>query len=112
MTLSEEKNGSIFILGLSGKFDSEGAKMFGERMTQIFDSGERHILLDFTEVTYISSAGLRGLVLAQKQLAGSGGMMVLAGVTEPVRKVFQICNLDTIFTLEPTKEESLGLFPQ
>ena len=112
MTLSEEKSGKVFVLGLSGKFDSEGAKTFGERMTQILEGGERHILLDFTEVTYISSAGLRGLVLAGKQLAGSGGMMVLAGVTEPVRKVFEICNLDSIFTLRPTKEESLGLFPQ
>jgi len=111
MTLSEEKNGKVFVLGLGGKFDFEGAKVFGERITQILQGGERYILLDFADVTYISSAGLRGLVQAGKQLAGSGGMMVLAGVTEPVRKVFQICSLDSFFTIRPTKEESLALFP-
>jgi anti-anti-sigma factor len=111
MTLSEEKSGKVLILGLSGKFDFEGAKTFGERITQILGGVERNILLDFTDVTYISSAGLRVLVLAAKQLAGSGGKMVLAGVTDPVRKVFQLCALDSIFTIRPTKEESLGLFP-
>jgi anti-anti-sigma factor len=99
-------------LGLSGRFDQEGAKMFAEKIAQILAGGGRNILLEFTEVTYISSAGLRVLVLAGKQLAGAGGIMVLAGITDPVRKVFQICNMESIFTVRTTRAESLSLFPQ
>ena len=112
MTFSEEKNGQVSILGLSGRFDQEGAKVFGEKIAQILAGGERHILLDFTEVSYISSAGLRELVLAAKKLASAGGMMVLAGLTEPVRKVFELCKMESIVTVRTTRAESLSLFPR
>jgi anti-anti-sigma factor len=111
MTLSEEINGQVSILVLRGRFDQEGAKVFWEKITKILAGGARHILLDFTEVTYISSAGLRQLVLAGKQLASAGGTMVLAGVTGPVREVFQICNMESVFTVRTTRAESLNLFP-
>jgi anti-sigma B factor antagonist len=112
MTLSEEKNGRVFVLGLSGKLDIEGGKMLVEKMTQSVDGGERYILLDFTDVAYINSSGLRALVLVAKQLASSGGMLVLAGVSDPNQNVLKISGLASIFTLRPTRAESLSLFPQ
>ena len=112
MTLSEEKNGKVSVLGLSGKLDIEGGKMLVERMTQILAGGERQILLDFTDITYINSAGLRALILVAKQLASSGGMLILAGVSDSNQKVLNISGLTSIFTLRPTRAESLALFPQ
>ena len=87
MTLSEEKNGKVFVLGLSGK-------------------------LDITDIAYINSSGLRGLLLVAKQLASCGGKLILAGVSEPNQKVLVISGLTSIFTLRPTKAEALGSFPQ
>ena len=112
MTLTDEKNGKVFVLGLSGKLDIEGGKMLVERMTQILAGGERYILLDFTNVVYINSSGLRGLLLVAKQLASSGGMLILAGVSDPNQKVLNISGLASVFTLRPTKAEALGSFPQ
>ena len=112
MTLSEEKNGKVFVLGLSGKLDIEGAKMLVERMTQILDGGERYIVLDFTEISYLNSAGLRALILVAKQLASSSGKLILAGVSDPNQKVLNISGLASIFTFRPTKAETLGSFPQ
>ena len=112
MTLSEEKNGRVFILGLSGKLDIEGGKMLVERMTQILAGGERYILLDFTDIAYINSSGLRALLLVAKQLASSGGMLILAGVNDQIQKVLKISGLASTFTLQPTKAEALGSFPQ
>ena len=112
MTLSEEKNGKVFVLVLSGKLDIEGGKMLVERMTQILDGGERYILLDFTDIAYINSSGLRALLLVAKQLASSGGMLILAGVSEPNWNILKISGLDSIFTLRPTKAEALGSFLQ
>ena len=111
MTLNEEKNGQVSILGLSGRFDQEGAKVFGEKIAQILAGGERSILLDFAEVAYISSAGLRELVMAAKKMSSAGGKLVLAGLTEPVRKVFQLCNMEAIFKIRTTRAEALSLFP-
>ena len=112
MTLSVEKNGKVFVLGLSGKLDIEGGKMLVERMTQILDGGERYILLDFTDIAYINSSGLRALLLVAKQLASSGGMLILAGMSDANQKVLMISGLTSIFTLRPTRAESLALFPQ
>jgi anti-anti-sigma factor len=112
MTLNEENNGKVFVLVLSGKLDIEGAKMLVEKMTQILDGGERHIVLDFTDISYINSAGLRGLILVAKQLASSGGKLVLAAVSEPNQNILEISGLTSIFTLRPTRAEALGSFPQ
>jgi anti-sigma B factor antagonist len=112
MTLNEEKNGKVFVLVLSGKLDIEGAKMLVEKMTQILDGGERHIVLDFTDISYINSAGLCGLILVAKQLASSGGKLVLAAVSEPNQNILEISGLTSIFTLRPTRAEALGSFPQ
>jgi anti-anti-sigma factor len=112
MDLSEEKKGKVFVLGLSGKVDIEGAKMLVERITQILDGGERYILLDFTHVAYINSSGLRALILVARQLASSGGMLILAAVSDPIQEVLKISGLASSFTLRPTKAEALGSFPQ
>ena len=112
MTLNEENNGKVFVLVLSGKLDIEGAKMLVEKMTQILAGGERYIVLDFTDISYINSAGLRGLILVAKQLASSGGKLVLAAVSEPNQNILEISGLTSIFTLRPTRAEALGSFPQ
>ena len=112
MTLSDEKNGKVFVLGLGGKLDIEGAKMLVDRITQILGGGERYILLDFTDISYINSAGLRGLLLVAKQLASSGGKLILAGVSDQNQNVLKISGLASIFTFRPTKAEALASFPQ
>lgn len=111
MTLNEEKDGEVVILGLSGKFDTENAKTFLEKISQIVDGGERYVLLDFTNVTYINSTGLRALILLAKRLGSSSGKLVLAGVNDQIQKVFKISGLTSIFVLQPTRAEALGSFP-
>jgi anti-anti-sigma factor len=112
MTLSEDKNGKVFVLGLTGDLDMEGTKVFVERVTEILDGGERYILLDFTGVAYINSSGVHALVLVAKRLASSGGKLILAGVSDHIQKVLKISGLASFFTLQPTKAEALGSFPQ
>lgn len=111
MNLTEEKNGKVLVLGLSGKLDAEGTKVFGERTTQILESGERYVLLDFTDVAYINSSGLHILVLIERRLASSGGKLVLTGVSERIQNVLIISGLSAILTLQPTKAEALASFP-
>ena len=112
MTWSEETSGKVVVVGLSGKLDIEGAKMLVDKVTQILAGGERSILLDFTGITYINSAGLRGLILVAKKSACSGGKLILAGLSELNQRVLAISGLTSIFTLRPTRAESLALFPQ
>jgi|ERR1035437_2622475 anti-sigma B factor antagonist len=110
MTLSEEKNGQVFVLGLSGQIDREGAKIFLERITHILDSGEQCLVIDFTDVTYINSTGLSALILVAKRLGKTGGKFILAGVIDPIQKVLKISGLASLFAVLPTKAEALASF--
>ena len=111
MTLSEEKTGQVFVLGLSGQIDREGAKIFQARLIQILDSGQQYLVIDFTEVTYINSTGLSALILVAKRLGKTGGKFILVGVIDPIQKVLKISGLATLFTILPTKAEALASLP-
>jgi len=112
MTLNEEKNGKVLVLGLSGKVDVAGTKVLGERLTEVINAGERYILLDFSGVNYINSSGLCALIVAGKRLARTGGVLALAEVNDQIQKVLKISGLASFFTVHRTRALALGAFPQ
>jgi len=112
MTISEERVGNVLVMGLGGKFDIEGGKSFLERATQILDGGEKHILLEFTGVTYINSTGLRALIIVGKRMGTTGGWLHLTGVNDQIRTVLKISGLNVLFAQYPSKAEALEAFPQ
>ena len=61
--------------------------------------GVRELAFDFTGVEYVSSAGLRVILNAQKAMNAAKGTMTIAGVTEPVEKVFRLTGFSQILTL-------------
>ena len=61
--------------------------------------GVRELAFDFTGVEYVSSAGLRVILNAQKAMNAARGKMTIAGVTEPVEKVFRLTGFSKILTL-------------
>jgi len=59
-----------------------------------------NLVLDFSEVTYISSAGLRALLIGQKTASSKGGSLVIRNVAEAVMKVFKMVNFDKALQIE------------
>ena len=64
----------------------------------------------FRRCTYVSSAGLRTLIMAAKRLANLGGKLVLAGMNAQVQRIFEISGLTSVLTVHPTKAEALSSF--
>ena len=110
MTFTEQKDGNVLVIGLNGMIGLEGTMMLDKKISEVLDSGEKCLLLDFAGVTYINSAGLCALILAGKRLARAGGKLVLAGVSGPIQKIFKISGLSTFFAIHPTKAEGLASF--
>ena len=110
MTITEEKNGKVVVLGLNGMIHSEGSRALFEKIAEVIERGERYLLLDFTEVNYINSSGLSALLQATKKLGGAGGKLVLAGVNDPIKRIFEISGLTPILTVCSTNVEALGSF--
>jgi len=74
----------------------------------LVDEGERRLLVDLSAVVFLSSAGIRALLIVQKQLHGSNGGLVLSGASDQVRNVLGAAGLTTLFTLVGDPAELAG----
>jgi anti-anti-sigma factor len=100
----------ITIAEFEGNLDTNTAPDAEERLGELLEKGVTKILVDFTTLHYISSAGLRVLLATTKRLGGTGGSMRLCGLNETVDEVFEISGFSTIFSVFGTRDEALDGF--
>ena len=98
MTISKNLNGSILSVALEGRLDTTTAPELEKALKESMD-GATELVLDFSKLDYISSAGLRVLLSAHKAMAGKGGMKVTK-VNEIVSEVFEVTGFADILTIE------------
>ena len=98
MTISKQQNGSALTLALEGRLDTTTSPEL-EKELKASLNGADSLVLDFSKLEYISSAGLRVLLSAHKQMSAKGGMKV-TNVNEIVREVFDVTGFADILTVE------------
>ena len=74
------------------------------------DSGERRLLIDFSQTGYIDSSGLGALVSISKRIREAGGDLRLSGLNEDLRSLFELTKLDTLFSIAETPQQALASF--
>ena len=87
------------VLSIEGRIDQNSCKQFGEELMRVIESSDC-VYLDFTEVEYVSSAGLRALLSAQKQVNRTGKELVIRNINEIVEAVFEQVGFMGILTVE------------
>lgn len=107
MTLNEEKTNGVLALRVCGRIHTQNSEELLKKLDSLIDQGERHLLLDFSDVDYINSSGLRVLMTVAKQLNDLGGKMVLAAVTELIQQVLRISGCAAVIGIYPSREEAL-----
>jgi anti-sigma B factor antagonist len=107
MEIEEVKNGYTLVMTPEGRLDAQSAQPFQERILRRIQEGEKAILLDFSKIDYISSAGLRALLTAAKRLKESGGRLAICLLTDQVREVFKISGFDAVVEIHPDQETAL-----
>jgi len=90
---------------VTGRIDALSSAEIQKGFDRLILAGERVILVDFTSVNYVSSAGLRLLLSVQKKLKTIGGEIVLLKPVPSVLEVFKISGLDQIFRIASTMDE-------
>lgn len=99
MEISESKVDNQIVVSLGGRIDSTAAVEFEEKLIQTIDGGARTLVVDFQKVQFISSAGLRVLLLAAKKVKPYSGKILLSGMSKDVREVFDISGFSSIFEI-------------
>ena len=98
MTIDKNQNGAALTLALSGRLDTTTAPELEAELKRSLD-GIADLTLDLMELQYISSAGLRVLLSAQKVMARQGKMTV-RHPNETVLEVFEVTGFSDILTIE------------
>ncbi|MBQ1830003.1 MAG: STAS domain-containing protein [Ruminococcus sp.] len=98
MNIKRKKDSSKLFVTVNGRIDTVTAPEFEAGVKPYLD-GVTDLTIDFKEVNYVSSAGLRVLLSLQKKMMAQGEMM-LVNVSEAVNDVFEVTGFDEILTYE------------
>ena len=98
MTINKTANGAALELALEGRLDTTTAPALEEELKNSLE-GVTELVLDFEKLEYISSAGLRVLLSAQKQM-NKQGKMTIRNVCADIMEVFEITGFSDILTVE------------
>ncbi|MEM8790423.1 MAG: STAS domain-containing protein [Pseudomonadota bacterium] len=111
LTVNATKLNKCWIAQIAGRVDHTNATLFLTELEGVTSQlAEREgIVLDFSGLEFITSAGLRGLVIAQKKLGDSGSKLAITGLTGTVADVFRISRFDTLFPVAETAEAASAL---
>ena len=110
MEITTRTRDRVTIVAFAGSLDSNTSPQAQQAIDGILAGGGRKLVVDFSGVDYISSAGLRVLLATAKRLTGPGGAgaLRLFGLNETVREVFVISGFATILTVVATEAEALA----
>lgn len=104
--VTEQRDGNVVVLEVSGRLDSVGAAAFEEELLGRIAAGDRHIVVDCSYLRYINSAGLRVLLVAAKRLSASRGAIAVANASGQMRSVVQLVGFDSVFPVCETVEQA------
>lgn len=107
-TQSDAVEDSHIVVRVLGKLDVVASKEFEARLSAHMDSPQSLIVLDFSGCDYISSAGLRGILIAAKKSKTAQTTLVLAAMNTMVREVFRVSGFDKMLTIEPDVATAVG----
>ncbi|HEX5320337.1 MAG TPA: STAS domain-containing protein [Stellaceae bacterium] len=103
----EERDGAA-VVKLAGRFDSSVAASAETELSAALGAGAPHIAIDMTGLDYISSAGLRVLLVMARKVQQAAGKVALFGLNPNVREVFTVSGFDTIFSIQPDAAAALA----
>ncbi len=108
MDITTTNRDGASILAIAGRIDTATAPALEQAINQEIERQHRKILLNFSQVTYISSGGLRVLLATAKKLKNPGDRFALCSLSAEVAKILKLAGFTSIFSISPTEGEALA----
>ena len=105
--IETEQRGECLILTPHERIDSSVARDFENFMQARLSEGNVKVIVDFSRLGFISSAGMRVLLMNAKALGKRAGKLVLCSMRDSIREIFSISGFDHIIKICDTVEESM-----
>lgn len=110
VSIKEETKGDILILRMSGRLDAVSSPAVERKVFENINNGQCKLLIDFTGVDYLSSAGMRMLLSVTKKLKTLSGRLVLFSLTLNVLDILKMSGFDHVLEIVQTEEDGLRRF--
>ena len=110
MEVETKRQGDTLIAKTDGRVDGANAREFQTALEAAIDANECAVILDMEQLSYISSAGLRVILLLAKALQGQNRKFAICSLSESIQEVFEISGFDKIISIHPSQAEALAVF--
>ena len=110
MKINEEKTDRCVIIGISGRLDTTNYSLLEKKFMELIESAQGKILVECSGLEYVSSSGLRVLLMALKKITMLKGKFVLCGLPKNIQEIFEVSGFTSIFEIHATQAEALAAF--
>ncbi len=108
MTVTPSFAGGALFLEVAGRLDSLTSPDFAARCQELIGANERKVVVNVEGVDYISSAGLRAILMLGRAVQNGGGVLALCGLKGTVKTVMELAGFGNVFPLYDSAEAALG----
>lgn len=109
INITKESEHGIYIIKVEGDVDASSSIHLDKAINEAVEKGQKNIVIDCSELQYISSAGLGVFMSYIQDFEDSGSKFVLFGLSEKVANVFEILGLDQLLSIVDTKDQAISL---
>ncbi len=102
MEIGIEREGDTVTAAITGRIDGTNAREFQDSLIETLQEDDRCMVLDFANLSYISSAGLRAILLTAKTLAKQDGKLEVCSLPRSIQEVFETSGFDKIISVRPS----------
>ncbi len=107
LEIRETKSGRALVLEFNGRLDATTSAGALEKLTASIEVGEQQLVLDFSQLDYISSAGLKTLLVVLNKLPPLHGTIALCSLKPYLKEIIDIAGLTALFPVYPSRAEAL-----
>lgn len=100
----------VKVIDLQGDLDTNTAPECDACLKKIIDEGAKKVLINLENLDFISSAGLRVILVTAKQLQSNGGSLRVCSLNETIQEIFEMSGFITILNVTKTEKEALDSF--
>ena len=108
LELQADQIEGVLVVSVAGRVDGLNAQEFHENLDKEIAGSENPVVLDLEGLSYISSAGLRSILLIAKTLQGRNTRFMLCSLSAPIREIFEIAGFDKIIDVLGTRSDAIA----
>jgi len=110
MEINVQKNDSTNVIALSGRLDTTNYGDLEKKLFELIENNEIKIVVDCSDLEYVSSSGLRIFLMGLKKINAVNGRFVLCGLQDNIKEIFEISGFSTVFEIFGNIDEATSSF--